>query len=166
MSATRRKKNGTQKLALKGFFHLQIRDKKTGKIVGDSGWIENQITNYGLYNCFVGGPIKGAATVQISGAMLGSGTNPASSAVTLNGSNTKYYSALATAINNSTQAQLTASFDGAVGAATIANVGLFAASDPAAPGSLIAGKTYTQSTIATTQDVTLTYNLEWSRTVE
>jgi hypothetical protein len=33
---------------IKGFFRMQIEDGPTGKIVGDSGWIENQVTNLGF----------------------------------------------------------------------------------------------------------------------
>jgi len=152
-----RRKNKNDRLAIKGFFRLQIVDKKTRKVVGDTGDIENQITNYGLNNCFVGGPIKGASTVKISGAMLGSGTNPASSATALPGALTNYWSAVGTAINGSTQGQLTASFDGTLGAVTIANIGLLAASS----GTVICGNTFASSALATTQDVNMTYNLNW-----
>jgi len=146
--------------AIKGFFRVQIRDKATGKIVGDSGYIQNQITNYGMEKCFVGGPAGTADTVQIVGAMLGSGAEPAATATSLDGSNTDYYSTVAETINNSTQAAFSQTFDGTLGAATIANVGLFAAST----GSLICGQTYTASTVATTQDVNLTYNLNYATT--
>ena len=61
---------------MRGFARLQIVDKKTGKIVGDTGWLKNQITNYGLANCLVAAPI-GAASVQAAAMILGSGGNPA-----------------------------------------------------------------------------------------
>lgn len=154
----KKRKENSEGIRIKGFFRIQITDKKTGKVVGDTGYMANQITNYGLANCLVGGPAGAGSTVQIVGAMLGSGTNPATDAVALDNSNTDYYSTVGEAINNSTQAQFTQSFDGTLGAATIANVGLFAASD----GSLIAGKTFASSALATTQDVNLTYNLNYS----
>lgn len=150
-----RKKKDT--LAIKGFFRVQIRDKETGKVVGDTGYIQNQITNYGMAKCFVGGPAGAADTVQIAGAMLGNGTAPASDATSLNGSNTDYYSTVAETINGSTQAAFGQSFDGSLGAATIANVGLFAASN----GSLICGQTFDSSAVATSQSVNLTYNLNY-----
>ena len=153
-----RKKKTTEDISIKGFFRVQLKDKETGKIVGDTGYMANQITNYGLANCLVGGPAGAGSTVQIAGAMLGSGTNPASDATALDGANTDYYSTVGEAINGSTQAQFTQSFDGTLGAATIANVALLAASD----GSVIAGKTFASSALATTQDVNLTYNLNYS----
>lgn len=152
----RKKKQDT--LAIKGFFRLQIRDKATGKVVGDTGYIQNQITNYGMQKCLVGGPAAAADTVQIAGAMLGSGTVPASNATSLNGSHTDYYSSVGEAINNSTQAAFTQVFDGNLGAVTIANIGLFAASN----GSLICGQTFASSALATTQDVAMTYNLNYA----
>jgi hypothetical protein len=153
----KRKKRGNDTIAIKGFFRLQIRDKKTGRIVGDTGYIPNQITNYGMANCFVGGPAGAANTVQIVGAMLGSGTAPASNATQLNLLNTDYYSTVGEAINGSTQAAFTQTFDGTLGAATFKNVGLLAASD----GSLICGQTFASSALATTQDIALTYNINY-----
>ena len=61
----RKRKNQTVQLGVKGFFRLQIVDKKTRKVIGDTGDLENQITNYGLNCCLVAAPIKGANSVQI-----------------------------------------------------------------------------------------------------
>ena len=154
--AQRKKKNkNTVHLAIKGFMRAQIVDKKTGRVVGDSGDVENQITNYGLNNCFLGGPGAAAGSVQIAGLMLGNGTVPASDATELPSKNTDYYSTVGEAINGSTQLRLTQTFDGTLGAATFANMGLLAASS----GSLICGGTFASSALATTQDINLTYNL-------
>jgi hypothetical protein len=154
-----RRKSSGNKIAIKGFFRLQIKDKQTGKVVGDTGYIENQITNYGMANCFVGGPAAAADSVQINGAVLGSGTDPASNATALDGSlGTDYYSTVAEAINGSTQAQFTQSYDNSYGAITLANIGLLAANT----GSLIAGKTFASSAVATTQDINLTYNINYA----
>lgn len=152
-----RKRHG-DKLAVKGFFRVQVLDKKTRNIVGDSGWLENQITNYGLESCIVAAPI-GAGSVQAAGLMLGSGTNPASSATALDGSNTDYYAAFGqSSVVASLTARMTRSFDGTLGAATFANIGVFAASD----GSLIAGKTFASSALTTDQDINCTYELRYS----
>ena len=137
---------------------MQVIDKKTRKIVGDSDWQENQITNYGLNSCIVAAPI-GAASVQAAGLMLGSGTNPASSATALDNSNSDYYSAFGqSSVIASLTARMTQSFDGTLGAATLANIGVFAASD----GSLIAGKTFASSALTTDQDINCTYELRYS----
>lgn len=150
------KKNDTIKI--KGFLRLQIVDKNTKKIVGDSGWKENQITNYGFNSCLVAAPI-GAASVQAAGIMLGSGTTPASSATALPLSNTNYYSAFAySSVLSSLTARMSVSFDGTLGAATLANIGIFAASS----GSLICGNTFASSALATTQDINVSYELRYA----
>jgi len=151
-----KKKNDTIKI--KGFFRLQIQDKKTKKIVGDSGWLKNQITNYGFNNCLVAAPI-GAASVQGAGIMLGSGSVPASDATALPLSNTDYYSAFGySSVLSSLTARVSQSFDGTLGAATLANIGIFAASD----GTLIAGNTFASSALSTDQDVNVSYELRYS----
>jgi hypothetical protein len=156
------RKHKRDTLAIKGFFRVQIVDRDTGKVVGDSGYIQNQITNYGMAKCFVGGPAGDSGTVQVLGAMLGNGTNPASNATMLDTPNTDYYSSVTKAINNSTQAQFTQSFNGTLGAATIANVGLFGVATYAATNTMICGKTFASSAVATSQSVNLTYNLNYA----
>ena len=152
------RKEKLRKVAIKGFTRLQIVEKKTRKIVGDSGWLQNQITNYGLNSCIVAAPI-GAASVQAAGLLLGSGTNPASNAVSLDGGLTAYYAAFAlSSVVASLTARMSKSFDGTLGAVTLANVGVFAAST----GSLIAGKTFNSSALSTDQDVNVTYELRYS----
>lgn len=148
-------------LKIKGMSRLQIVDKKTRKIVGDTGWRRNQITNYGLESCICAAPI-GAASVQAAGFVLGSGTVPASSHTVLNGSNSDQYSTFAqSTVNGSLSARMTQSFDGnASSMATLANIGILAAST----GSLIAGLTFASSSLGTDQDVNATYELQYSTT--
>jgi hypothetical protein len=152
------KKREQDSITVKGFSRVQIVDKKTRKIIGDSGWGPNQVTNYGLNSCIVAAPV-GAGSVQAAGFMLGSGTNPASDATALPNSNTDYYSAFGqSTVIDSLTARMTQSFDGTLGAATLANIGIFAASD----GSLIAGKTFASSALSTDQDVNCSYELRYS----
>jgi hypothetical protein len=149
----------TETVKLRGMFRIHIVDKKTRKIVGDSGLIKNQITNYGLNSCLAAAPI-GAASVQAAGFIIGSGTVPASDATALDGSNTDQYSAFAqSAVQASTAARMTQSFDGnASSMATLANIGVLAAST----GSLIAGATFASSSLGTDQDVNATYEFQYS----
>ena len=146
-----------RKIGVKGFARLQIVDNKSKRIVGDSGWFENQITNYGLNSCIVAAPI-GAASVVAVGFMLGSGTDPASDAVALPLSNTDYYSTFGPAVVASLTARMTQSFDGTLGAATLANIGVFAASS----GTILAGKTFASSALDTSQSVNCTYEWRYS----
>ena len=148
----------TDHIGLKGFLRLQIVDKKTRKIAGDSGWIKNQITNYGLNSCFVACPI-GAASIQAAGIRLGSGSNPASDAAVIPGSHSDYYAAFGlSSVIGSLTARMTASFDGALGAVTLSNMGIYGNSS----GSLMAGKTFASSALATDQDINCSYEIRYS----
>ena len=146
-----------RKIGIKGFARLQIVDKETKKIVGDSGWFENQITNYGLNSCIVAAPI-GAASVQAAGLRLGSGSNPASDAVALPLSHSGLYSAFdQSSVIDSLTARMTQSFSSS-DAVTLSNIGVFANSS----GSLLAGKSYASSALATTQSVNCSYEWRYS----
>lgn len=147
----------SKELVIKGFTRLQLVNKKTNKVEGDSGWLQNQVTNYGLNSCVVAAPI-GAGSVQAAGIMLGSGSVPASDATALPNSLTDYYSTFGAAVIASLTARMTQSFDGTLGAVTLSNIGVFAASS----GTLLAGNTYASSALATTQDVNVTYELRYS----
>ena len=146
-------------LKIRGMTRLQIVDKKSRKILGDTGWRKNQITNYGLESCICAAPI-GAASVQGAGFILGTGGDPASSATALDGSNTDQYSAFGqSTVSGSLTARMTQSFDGANGSmATMGNIGVLAAST----GSLIAGASFATSSLGTDQDVNATYQFEYS----
>lgn len=144
-------------VGVKGFARLQIIDQKSKKIVGDSGWFENQITNYGMNSCIVAGPI-GAASVQAAQLMLGSGSDPASDAVALPDSLTKFFTAFAqSSVIDSLTARMTASMSG-TDAVTLSNIGVFNAYSD----TLLAGKTFASSAMATTQSVNCSYEWRYS----
>ena len=147
-------------VCLRGFSKVQITEKGTGKIVGDSGWNENTITNYGFANCIVASPIKANGSIQILSMVLGSsGDAIATSATKLGASLSKWTSAVAiSSVVASLTARLSQSFDG-TDAVTLKEVGLFSVSN----GSLICGNTFNSSALATTQDVNVTYELRYSR---
>ena len=81
---THNRKTAQEGMKIRGFYRIQITDD-SGKILGDSGYKENQVTNDGFNNFLVKnlGAISGSA--QISHMALGTGTAPAASATTLNG---------------------------------------------------------------------------------
>lgn len=151
-------------LKIRGFYRIQI-SEDDGKIVGDSGWKENQVTNLGFNNYLVKtlGAIAGSA--QISHMALGTGGAPAAGDTSLggevvtNGSSSVVRSAVTAASSSSSKTvRFTATFASAnsfiTAAANISNVGLFNVSGPTtASGSLFAGNTYTSSSCATNQNV-------------
>lgn len=154
----RKKKNGNS-VAVKGFFRVQLKNKNDGTVEGDSGWLENQITNYGLESCIVALPFACANSIQATGLMLGSGTGVASDGTNLTSGNTDYWTAFAqSTVISSLTCRATASIDGTQGAATLQEIGVFAAST----GTVIAAKSFASSALTTDQDVNCTYELRYT----
>jgi hypothetical protein len=152
------KKKPIEKVAVKGFTRLQIVNKKDGKVAGDTGWLENQITNYGLNSCIVAAPI-GAGSVQAAGILLGSGTGVASDGTNLTASASSYWAAFAqSTVISSLTARVTCSFDGTLDATTLQEIGIKAVSTD----TVIAAKSFNSSAITTDQDVNCTYELRYS----
>ena len=149
----------TRQIKIKGFLRGQIIDRKTRKVRGDTGWLRNQLTNYGLNSCICAAPI-GAASVQAAALILGTGSTPASDATALDGSNTDQYSAFEySSVISSLTARMSGSFAGSNGTMSVlGNAGVLAAST----GSLIAGKSFATSSLGSDQDFNLTYQLEYS----
>lgn len=152
--------------SVKGFFRLQLVEHKNGKpkVVGDSGWRQNQIVNAG-YSNYIIGPMYGANSSSIAYAALGTGAAPASADTGLSGelgsSNARF--AVAGSISSTKSGYWTGSLNSNVYQATaaISNVGLFAVSTTRL-GTLAAGNTYAVSTLQTNQTVNLTYSITFS----
>lgn len=152
-------KNTNDGIKVKGMFRVNITED--GKVVGDSGWKKNQITNLGFNQYLVGslGNISGKAVTH---AALGTGGAPAASDTSLAGEQS-VRAALTNATSSSSKTlRNTATFSSANSFVTasknISNIGLFNTST-AAGGTLFAGNTYTSSTVATNQDVQVTYDI-------
>ena|SRR3990167_7162880 len=156
------------KSKIRGMFRLQI--DEGGKIVGDSGWHENLITNLGFLNIVnqLGTSLTGS---KISHGALGTGGAPSAAdttqagEVSTNGSGSVVRAALTAATSSSSKTlRHTATFSSAnsfiTAAANISNIGLWQTSGPTtASGTLVAGNTYTSSALATNQNVNATYDL-------
>jgi hypothetical protein len=147
-------------LKLKGSFRLHILEN--GQIVGDSGWIDNQITNEG-FRCMLRavGALSGSS--QISHLALGTGGAPAAADTTLTGEVVKRQAVTAATSSSSKALQFTGTFSSSNSFVTntqnISNIGLFCSSSG---GTLIAGNTFASSSCATNQDVAASYVLSWS----
>lgn len=161
---------------VKGMFRVNITEDVDGttKIVHDSGWKENQITNLGFNNFIVSSLGTGLTRTPVAFAALGTGGAPAASATTLsgevstNGSGSVVRAALTCATSSGSKTlRNTATFSSAnsfiTASANISNVGMFDISGPTtASGTLFAGNTYTSSALATNQNVNLTYDIIFS----
>jgi len=150
-------------IKVKGFFRVQI--EEDGKIVGDSGFKENQVTNDGFLNYLVNSLMGAAGSKQVNFVALGTGGAPASNATALPGEIMASTQRKAPTTSNvgSTTAQFAATFassDSFISAAVnLSNVGLFAQS---AANELFAGNTYVSSSCNTNQNVTMTYQIRFS----
>lgn len=156
-------------IKLRGFFRVQLTEDANGnqKIVGDSGWNENQVTNDGILK-FITTPLTGGAAGAVTHMALGTGGAPASADTSLSGELTHVSSArktVSTSIVSSRTAQFTAAFNSVDSFITttvnISNVGLFLTSTTNA-GTLFAGNTYTSSSLATNQNVNVTYQIRFT----
>ena len=157
------------KLCIRGFTKVQLVESKTGKIVGDSGWIKNKIQKTGLEQMIasrVGLTGVGGSTPRYVG--LGNHTS------SINSTNFSAFNTsvgLHTAVNSGTIAttegaylQILNTFSGAAhtpAGATISAIGMF---NTNTSSSMLAGTTFTGSTWANDQDVRVTYELRFTQT--
>lgn len=155
-----------QALKLKGFARIKI--SENGKIVGDSKWIKNLITDYGLDEYLGQTLVGGGGSKRVSAVALGEGGAPATNdnsleseiaATNSDAIRQAYSGSVVTAADASAltlrwlatfgSGDRSASYD-------ISNIGLF--SNTSGTG-LMAGQTYASSNLETNQDVHATY--EW-----
>jgi len=149
-------------IKVKGSYRLHL-VAETGEIVGDSGWLQNQITNDGFDQFLAKALGAIAGSKQVSHMAIGSGTVPGATATSLNGEVVKRAAVTAASSSSSKAVRFTATFDSAASFVTntqnIANVGLFNSS---ATGTLFAGNTFASSSVATNQSVYATYDITFS----
>ena len=150
---------------IRGFFRLNLLEG--GKVVGDSGWQENQVVNLGYSHYLVDLLGQGANSKQISRMMLGTGTAPGATDTSLNGElNTATYTRTTVTFSNqsSKTARFTATWASAnshiTAAVTLQNIGII--NNTTSAGTLMAGNTYTTSQWNTNQDVNATYEIRFS----
>ncbi len=147
-------------VGVKGAFRLNI--VEGDKIVGDSGWVQNLITNEGFRSLtrLLGG-ISGSS--QITHLALGTGGAPIATDTTLAGEVVKRQAVTAATSSTSKALQLTGTFSSANSFVTstqnISNIGAFFSSSG---GTLFGGNTYASSSCATNQDVNVTYVFSFS----
>lgn len=155
---------------LKGFFRVNITEDVNGKqkIVGDSGWKENQVTNLGIQDYLVDNLLGASGSKSVSHMALGTGGAPASNATSLTGEITQATDSrksVTTSVVDSRTAQFTAAFNSVDSFVTasldISNVALFETSTTSG-GTLFAGNTYTSSSLATNQNVNVTYQIRFT----
>lgn len=150
---------------VKGAFRLNIVDGD--KVVGDSGWNYNQVTNLGFNQYIVQSIGTGLTGKTISHVALGTGGAPAAADTSLSGENqiSKRQAVTAATSSGSKTLRLTATFNSSDSFVTasknISNIGLFNTS-AVTTGTMFAGNTYASSSVATNQNVNVTYDIIFS----
>ncbi len=146
-------------ITIKGFFRCQIKDAKTGKIDGDSGWCRNTLTNFGLNNACAGAAFAAANSVQVGSACMATqSTAVDATQISLLGVENQVEALTPSTVATGT-ARVTGSFAGANNSDTlsVAAIGLHISSNSATD--LLSAVTFTKSGMATNQNFDFTY--EW-----
>ncbi|NIP54134.1 MAG: hypothetical protein GWO26_19535, partial [Phycisphaerae bacterium] len=150
----------TDAIKARGFYRVQI--EEDGKIVGDSGWHENQVVNLGFNQYLVLSLMGDGSAKNVTHVALGTGTEPGAAATSLEGEleQTSSRAAVTTATSSSSKrARFTATFASNSSfvstTMTLKNIGLFNTS-AATTGTIFSGNTYATSTCATNQNVNIT----------
>jgi hypothetical protein len=165
MSKKKSKRLMSDGLKIKGMFRVQI--DENGKIIGDSGWKKNQITNLGFNQYLVSSLGAIAGSKQISYVALGTSGAPAASDTALTGelAETSGRAAVTAATSSSSKTvRFTGTFASNVqitASHNISNIGLFNTSTQGT-GQIFAGNTYTSSAVASNQNVNVTYDIIFS----
>ncbi len=144
-----------------GFFHVKI--VEGNKIVGDSGWIQNQVTNLG-YNQFLVSALGSiAGSKYVSHMALGTSGAPAAADTALTGEVGTRTAVTAATSSTSKTLRFTATFaagwHSSASAFNISNIGLY---NSLSGGTLFAGNAYASSSCASNQAVNATYDITFS----
>lgn len=170
-----KKKQPNEALKVKGMFRVQI--DEDGRVVGDTGWKKNTITNLGFmqYLVFSLGSMSGSKYVShIAIANDASTAGIAATATSLSTELDKRTTVTASTLSTSSYKTLrfTGSFmsslntnatsgwiTGTNSTRTIQSVGLF---NTSSGGTLFAGNTFSSSTIASNQSLYFTYDIQFA----
>ena len=148
-------------IRVRGFYRVQITEGD--EIVGDSGWLGNQVVNLGFNQYLVMSLGSIAGSKYITHAGLGTGGAPGAGDTSLAGETDKRTTITAATSSGSKTLRLTATFGSSDSFVTatrnISNIGLF---NTSSGGTLFAGNTYASSSCAVNQNVNATYDIIFS----
>ncbi len=154
------------RIKIKGTFRIHITED--GKLVGDSGWHENNVTNNGMDQYILQLMTGDAASKRVTHACLGTGGTLTNATNQIPGEITHGVSSRAavTAVTSaSSRVRFTATFNSAnsfvTANANISNIGLYQQSNTNT-ATVFAGNTYASSTVATNQNVNVTYDINFT----
>lgn len=150
----------TGKVKIRGFIRGQLVNPKTGRIEGDTGWIENKLTNAGLTVLadLVGG---GANSYTVGYACVGTQTDAFNMTQTAIIGSTHSFKAVATATSGTCTQTFTVDF-GSASLSASCNVGAIGLFKTNSGGSMVAGQVFATSAWNTNQDFNVTYQLRFA----
>jgi hypothetical protein len=155
-------------IKVKGFFRLNIVEDKNGqsKVVGDSGWIQNQVVNLGFQDYLCKTLAGGSGSKFIDHLALGTGGAPAATDTSLAGEimSSTQRGTVSTSVISSKTIQFTAAFNSSdsflTATSNLSNVALI--NTTATNGTIFSGAAYTSSACATNQSVNVTYQIRFA----
>lgn len=147
-------------IVIKGFLRVQLLDKKTGKIIGDSGYVQNKATNEGLTN-FARFIAAQAGSYVVGYAAIGTQTAAVNVTQTDVIGRENAFKAVNVSTSGTCTATFTCSYDGSNNSAAI-NVGAAGLFKTDSAGSMVACQTFTTSNFSTNQNMNLTYQLRFA----
>ena len=160
-----KKKGNYSSLKVRGFTRVQLVEK--GRVVGDSKWVENSLTNNGfdLYLARLVGAQSGS--LQVGRVVIGTGSAPNATHTALDGElNTATYTRNSPTVSvvGSKTLRFTGTFASSdshiTAAVNVSNIGLV--NNTTSGGSIMNGTTYSSSQWNTNQDYNYTYELRFA----
>jgi hypothetical protein len=151
-------------IKVKGFTRLQLKNRRTGDVEGDSGWKQNVVTEIGFDNYIVDNLGGAGGALTVTHLALGTQTNaPVSTQTTTSGEGAwAAREAATTSLVGNGTFQCTASWE--TDEATQSNVGSIAMHNTStiAAASAACIATFASSTKTTDQTLNATYQLRFS----
>jgi hypothetical protein len=152
---------GHPRVVVRGFLRGQLVNGITGKVEGDTGWIENQLVNFGLNSlgCFLAS-VVGSSGINYA-VMATQAVAMNISQVSLSGTTNSVR-----AVNISTSGTMTVTYTASfastdlTGSCSVAAAGLMFTNTGSA--SLFAGQTFATSQWSNNQNFNLTYQLRFA----
>lgn len=154
-----RKKRSASKLVIRGFLRVQGIDPVTKRVLHDSGWVQNKVTNNGLINL---AQLLGSNNgYTIAYAALGTQSTAVDMSQTDIDGRTNSFRAITLSTSGICTLTATCSFSSSdLGAScSVGAAGLFKTNSA---GSMVACQTFDRSAWAVNQDFNLTYQLRFA----
>jgi len=158
MESERRGEVKTETMKIRGFIRGQIVESDTGKVVSDTGLIENKVCNYGLQALQAFAAAAAGSNKPIY-AVLATQTDAMNITQTAMSGTSNAFRSMTASGTTGSSATFNVSFAGSDGAISVGGAAIHTTN---AQGGLWAGQVFTASSMATNQNFNLTYTLAFA----